>query len=146
MSKKKPHARGSLPAEIDAEQLNKILKLRPTINDCAAIFNCSVKAIERFIRREYDRTFTEQRDRQVSFTKNKLIQKALTLALEGDTKMLIFALKNLCDWSEKHEVTGEINVNSITDLLMSADQDALDITPKTIEGEVEERSSDEKNT
>lgn len=142
MPKKIPHKRGSPEAEIDPRQLVLLLRLKPTIRDCAAFFECSDKAIERFIRREYDMTFTEYRERQVFHTKHKLVQKAISKAMEGDNQMLIFALKNLADWTDKKEVSGTIEVNSITDLLLTADQDVLDVTPKELEGEIEKPDSD----
>ena len=130
---------------IDAEQLIKILRLKPTLSDVASFFDCSNKAIERHIRKYHDMTFIQYRNRQMSHTKNALVQEALKQAKSGNTAMLIFSLKNLCDWTDKREVTGEVTVNSITDLLMSADQDVLDVTPKTIEGEVERSSDDESS-
>ena len=123
--------------DIDPEQLDLLLRLKPSLTDCAGFFNCSSKAVERFIRRNYDRTFAEHRELHLSHTRNKLVREAISRGMAGSDSMLIFALKNLCGWSDKHEISGTIGVNSIADLLLSADQDALDVTPKAIEGAVE---------
>ena len=37
-------------------------------------------------------------------TRLKVIRKAIEMIDKGNTAMTIFALKNLCGWSDKHEV------------------------------------------
>ena len=71
---------------------------------CADILETTDTTIKNHIRRRYDLTFTEYADRKLSRTKVKLVQKAVEQAMSGNTTMLIFCLKNICKWADKHEL------------------------------------------
>ena len=86
--------------EINIENLKKLLKFRPTLEDTAAWFEVSADTIERRIKEITGKTFREYRDVCLSDTKQLLVQKALSMAIEGDRKMLVLALKNYCGWEE----------------------------------------------
>ena len=100
------------PKPIDLDKLRKFLQLKPTKKAVADFFECSEKHIERTIRENFNKTFFEFRDQQISNTKHSLIQKALSEALgkRSNTTMLIFCLKNMAGWSDKVEnsVSAEI--------------------------------------
>ena len=129
--------------EIDLDKLNKLLKLKPTLHDTAAFFDCDESTVVRRIKEVYGRTFKQQREIQASHTRHALVQKAVSEALDGNNTMLIFALKNLCDWKDKHELPGDLNVNCITDLLLTADKEILDVTPVPIKlNESKEKDDD----
>jgi hypothetical protein len=61
----------------------------------------SIPVLQRAIREATGLTFVEYRDQRAENTKLKLIQKAIQMALGGNCTMLIFCLKNLCDWRDK---------------------------------------------
>lgn len=90
--------------EIDMEQLEALCRMKPTLYDCARFFKCSEDTIERRIKERFNITFAEFRDQSMVHTKYDLIRKAITKA-ETDTKMHVFALKNLADWREKTDLT-----------------------------------------
>lgn len=96
-----------MAVDIDPDKLDALMRLKPSLDDTAAFFKCSDKTIERYIKAHYDLTFVEFRLQRMVHTRHSLIRKALEKALGGDNTMLIFCLKNLCGWSDKHEVTGD---------------------------------------
>lgn len=73
--------------------------------------------IQRCIQRDKNQTFSEYRDYQVEGLRFKLIQKAISKALDGDNVMLIFCLKNLCGWSDKNNQ--EIHVSKTIEQIIS---------------------------
>lgn len=89
---------------IDEEQLRAFLRIKPTLEDTAAWFRCSARTIERYIRKNFDKTYVEFRHENMVHTRHDLIRKAISKAMNGDNVMLIFCLKNLCDWVDKAEV------------------------------------------
>lgn len=86
---------------IDAAQLKALMRLKPTLEDTAAFFECTTRTIERFIRKSYDLTFTEYREQKMVHTRFELVRTALNEAKKGNNIMLIFCLKNLCGWRDK---------------------------------------------
>lgn len=107
---KKPQKEMGRPKLFDdpkkEEQLKAICRLKPTLLDCAAFLSCSGDTIERFIRKKYDKTFAEFRHENMVHTRFGLIRDALERAKRSDT-MLIFCLKNLCNWTDKAELLQE---------------------------------------
>jgi len=91
---------GRPPINLDKEQLCKLMKFRPTLSDTAGWFDVSEDTIERRVKEEFGKTFREFRDHYLAETKILLVQKALSMAIEGDRKMLVLALKNYCGWEE----------------------------------------------
>lgn len=89
--------------EIDWGKLDAILQFKPTLKVCSDIMEISGDTIEDRIREVHNCSFGEYRDRKMGKVKLKLQQKAIEMALSGNTTMMIFALKNLCDWSDKIE-------------------------------------------
>lgn len=71
-----------------------------------------VKALtlQRVIQQDKKMTFSEYRETQLEGLRFKLIQKAISKALDGDNTMLIFCLKNICGWSDKQESKVDANV------------------------------------
>lgn len=106
--------------EIDMEQLAGLLRMKPTAEDCAAFFKCSVDTIERRIKEfttsaEHPEglTFAEFRDQNMVHTRFSLIRSAIKKSEQSDT-MHIFCLKNLCDWGDKRPGEVDVVVNNIT--------------------------------
>lgn len=95
--------------EIDWGKLDAILQFKPTLKVCSDIMEVSQDTIEDRIRETHNCTFAEYRDRKMGKVKLKLQQKAIEMALSGNTTMMIFALKNLCDWSDKNDVQVDLS-------------------------------------
>lgn len=87
--------------EIDLIQLKDLMRLYPSLEETAGWFSCSVDTISRYIRTKEGMTFAEFRGRYMATTKLGLKRVAIARAMEGDSKMLTFCLKNLCGWTEK---------------------------------------------
>lgn len=101
---------GRPKAEIDLEQLQALCRLKPSLADCAAFFKVSERTIERFIREQCDLDFVEFREQNLVHTRHALIRKALQMALKtGNPAMLIFCLKNMCNWTDKQEISANGN-------------------------------------
>ena len=96
--------------EIDMEQLGVFMRMKPTLEDCAAFFKCSPDIIERRIRDHADLTFAEFRAQNMVHTRFNLIRSAIQKAQQSDT-MHIFCLKNLCDWKDKSEIENQLSGN-----------------------------------
>lgn len=103
------------PKKFDDEkdrQLKAILRLKPTLEDCAAFLEVSGDTIERHIKRKYKCTYAEFREQNMVHTRFNLIRTALRQAESGNTAMLIFCLKNLCKWVDRHETTSDIKIEA----------------------------------
>jgi hypothetical protein len=86
---------------IDEGQIRALMRLKPTLEDTAAFFKCSARTIERFIEKKFKLSFVEFREQNMVHTRLNLIRKAISKAESGDNTMLIFSLKNLCNWRDK---------------------------------------------
>jgi hypothetical protein len=87
--------------ELNENQLREIMRFHPTIEDTAAFFEVSISKIEKYIREKWDVTFSVFRDQNMVHTRFNLIRTAIAKAEKGDNVMLIFCLKNLCNWRDK---------------------------------------------
>lgn len=111
---------GRPPVTVDGQKLKALLRLNPTLEDVAAFFECSVDTISRHIRKEHDLTFAEFRDQNMVHTRLNIVRKAVQKAEGGDNVMLIFCLKNLCGWRDRHEVDSKVSVESLQSQLVRA--------------------------
>lgn len=100
---------------IDEHQLKTLMRLKPTLKDTAAFFECSEDTIEKRIKEIAKVSFTEFRDQNMVHTRFSLVRKAITKAESGDNTMLIFCLKNLCDWRDKQPGEVDVVVNNISE-------------------------------
>lgn len=87
--------------DFDLPKLKALMRLKPTLEDTAAFFECSARTVERVIRDEWDLSFVEFRDQNMVHTRLGLVRKAISKAESGDNIMLIFCLKNICGWRDK---------------------------------------------
>lgn len=92
---------GGHPVKIDDVKLKALCRLKPSIADAAAFFECAEKTIERYIREKYSQTFAEFRELHMVHTRLSIVRKAIDKAEKGDNVMLIFCLKNLCGWKDR---------------------------------------------
>src|SRR4051794_39309171 len=94
---------GRPTAVIDKEKLAALMRLKPTLLDTAAFFDCSEDTIERFIKKLSGLTFAEFREQKMVHTRMSLVRTAIRKAENGDNVMIIFCLKNLCGWRDKQK-------------------------------------------
>jgi len=87
--------------QIDEAQLKALMRLKPTLDDCAAFFECHPETIINFIKRTYCIEFSKFREQNMVHTRFMLVRTAIAKAQKGDNTMLIFCLKNLCDWRDR---------------------------------------------
>jgi len=87
--------------EKKVHQLKELMRLKPTLDDCAAFFECSKRTVERFVQDTYGITYGEFRQQRMVHTRFNLVRKAIDKALKGDNTMLIFCLKNMCGWKNE---------------------------------------------
>lgn len=80
---------------IDPEELKSLMGLYPSLEEVAGWFKCSPDTIEREIRKCYEMSFAEFRNRFMSRTKLSLKRVAIEKALSGNEKMLIHCLRSL---------------------------------------------------
>lgn len=122
---------GRVKLEIDWKVFNSYLELKASKRTCSALLGISETTIEERLREEHNMTFTEYAERMLSPTRNKLVQKALDLALSGNVTMLIFCLKNMCGWADKTEEsinhTGNVTLEKILGVASKAVQKPKDI-------------------
>jgi AraC-like DNA-binding protein len=120
-----------LEQPIDLDQLESLMRLKPTLADTAAFFKCSERTIERYIKDNFNVTFVEFRNQNMVHTRLTLVREALKQAQNGNTALLIFCLKNLCGWSDKIEHGFDKDKKTIL-LKYNLEQDQtepLDVTP-----------------
>lgn len=84
------------------EVFEAILHFKATKDQCAMILGCSHDTIERRLKDRFGKnmTFTAYRKEVVDggLIVLKLQQKAIQLAMKGNTMLLIYALNNLAGW------------------------------------------------
>jgi hypothetical protein len=91
--------------EISPLQLKAFMRIKPTLEDTAAFFNCSTDTIDRFVKANFDGiSFAAFRDQNMVSTRHDLIREAIRRAMKGSDTMLIFSLKNLCGWKDRQDI------------------------------------------
>jgi AraC-like DNA-binding protein len=98
----------------DAKQIKALMRLKPSLEDTAAFFECSSRTIERVIRKNYDDTFVGFRDKNMVHTRLGLVRKMVEKAMAGDNTMLIWLSKNMLGWTDKQENTVTVSNIKIT--------------------------------
>lgn len=91
--------------EEKCEQLKRLCRMKPTLQDCAAFFDCHTTTIEKHVKEKYGISFTEFRDQNMVYTRYMIIRNILALCEERNLGALIYASKNLCGWADKVIVT-----------------------------------------
>ena len=94
--------------ELNKENLVELMRFRPQLKDLSTLFGVSEDTLSRRIKEWEACSFTEFKERHSFSIKQSLINKAIEQALSGNTTMLIFCLKNYCNWMDKpSEVVSE---------------------------------------
>lgn len=101
----------------DDVKLKALMRLKPSLEDTAAFFECSTRTIERYITKKFKLTFTDFREQHMVHTRLNIVRKAIQKAEAGDNVMLIFCLKNLCGWKDKHDgEAAKVTINNISEV------------------------------
>lgn len=108
-------------AEIDWKQLDTLLQFKVPAHFVADQLGIAKETLYRHIKEVKGMTFGEYHELRLLRTGTKLQQKAIEMALHGDRTMLIFCLKNIAGWADKHEVNmGELEKKDVEDLKVEA--------------------------
>lgn len=94
------------------DKLDGLLAYKSSLVVCADILGTTDTTIKNHIKKRFNKTFTEYADQKLSRTKVKLVQKAIEMANSGNATMLIFCLKNINKWQDKHEDINAITVDT----------------------------------
>lgn len=97
----------------------------------------SQSTLERWMKAEAGVTsLTDLQQKRLATIRTRLQRKAITMALNGDRALLIFSLKNLCDWSDKHAIEDKrLEIGTNHDLLKSVPRKAMLVLAKNNEDE-----------
>ena len=101
VKRKNMTAVGRPRVDIDRDQLTAFMRLKPSLEDCAAFFKCHKDTITNFIEREFGLGFSAFREQNSVVTRFNMIRTAIKKAEGGDNIMLIFCLKNMCGWRDR---------------------------------------------
>jgi hypothetical protein len=113
--KKKPGGQPTVDHKIEIKKLKDLMKFKPTLAMTAGHFDVSKKTIERFIDREFEGlTFKEFREHNMANVKVALINKAITMALHGNTDMLKYCINNMCGWA--YNPTPDLDNDPVEDM------------------------------
>lgn len=150
-AEKTKRGRPSIP--IDRDKLEVLAKYLATEEDIAQFFNTQRSVISRYIKKEYGCDFKTFRASQHMNFKYQMINKVvkyvnanLINAIENkgrlNNQMLIFLMKNLCDWRDRVENT---NIGD----LMGSQQPIINfgiegLITKTIDVDTEVNNNEEK--
>lgn len=86
------------------KELRMLMQRKCPLEWVAAFFECDADTLAKYIRKQYNSTFTEFRDKMMLPVRLSLMEKAVDMAKSGDRTMLIFTLKNYCGWSDNVKV------------------------------------------
>lgn len=98
-------ARPPKMTEEKIRQLKAICRMKPTLADCAAFLEVNTSTIEKWVKRTHGVSFSEFREQNMVHTRFMIIREILEQCQKGNMTALIYASKNLCGWSDKHEQT-----------------------------------------
>jgi hypothetical protein len=107
-------------AVIDQEQFEAFCRLNPTLKDAAAFFKVDQDTIITRCKEWGYEGFSDAREQNMVHTRLTLIRNALKMAEKGNPALMIFCLKNLCGWVDKHEQ--QITERQITVVLEPQDE------------------------
>lgn len=105
--------------ELDYSALDALLQFKVSCDFCADYLGVSRDTIIRRIKEDHGMTFSEYHALKKERTATKLQQKAIESALAGNATLMIFCLKNLAGWSDKHEVE---SVNKNIEIKVDSDE------------------------
>lgn len=89
--------------KINKDELEKLMRLYPSEKEAADWFGVTIKTLQRFIRKHFQSSFVQLRDKSFVKTKVGLKRAQIEKALKGDNTMLIWCGKQYMGQAEKVE-------------------------------------------
>lgn len=108
MPKQRQRIMGRPAKDINPQQLKALMRLKPSLADTAAFFECTERTIENVVKTHFSLTFFDFREQNAVHSRLSMIRKAISKAEAGDNCMLIFCLKNLCGWKDRYDTTSSV--------------------------------------
>jgi hypothetical protein len=99
--------------EVNFDKLDALLQFKVSKDFCADYLGVSPEVIDFRIKEKSGLTFSEYHNLKMQRTGLKLQQKAIEMAIAGNSALMIFSLKNLSKWSDKTEDEIESDKNRI---------------------------------
>lgn len=90
--------------EIDFNELDKLIGIQATAEECASWFDVSVDTIDRRLRENFGMSFAEYSKQKKGKGKISLRRRQMQAALDGNTTMLIWLGKQYLGQSEGGEI------------------------------------------
>lgn len=103
------------------QEIVDILHLQPSLAEVALQLDISEDTVERRIKKAFGKTFKELRELHRFPIKQKLIHRAVDMAMKGNTTMMIFCLKNYCGWTDRAQGFEESHNSAIRIVVDAAD-------------------------
>jgi hypothetical protein len=97
-------------AKIDKVELEKLMRMGVSEREVMDWFDVSLKTLVRYIKKEFDLTFVQMRDKSFIRTKIAIKRAQIEKALKGDNTMLIWVGKQYLGQRDKHENETELTV------------------------------------
>lgn len=110
--KKKPNGKNDTGAprkEIDWKIFDGLCSIQCTLEEIAAMFDCSVDNIERKVKEQHKMTFAEYYKLKSGNGKVSLRRRQFKAAMDGNTSMLIWLGKQHLGQKDKSEVDSKVN-------------------------------------
>jgi hypothetical protein len=94
--------------KIDRAELEKLMKLHPSEQEAADWFDVTTKTLQRFIKKHYQSSFVQLREKSFARTRIAIKRAQIEKALKGDNTMLIWTGKQYLGQSDKQstEISG----------------------------------------
>lgn len=105
--------------EVNEKILNICCRAGMEVKDACSVLGVSFDVLNRYLKHFHGVSYSNYRTAQLSKVRGRLINKALSMAYEGNERMLIFCIRNLCNWDQDRNIeeksfTLNYNVNKIT--------------------------------
>lgn len=113
-------------AKIDQEELVKLMGLHPSEQESADWFDVTIKTLQRFIRKQFDCSFVQLREKSFVRTRMSIKRAQIQLALKGNPTMLIWCGKQYLGQAEKVEQVVELEERIECNLNWADEQIAKD--------------------
>jgi hypothetical protein len=82
------------------KQLEAIMRLKPSLEDCAAFLDLDVSTITRWIRKTHKMSYAQFRDKRMVHSRFMIYRNLLALCEKQNLTALIYMSKNLCGMSD----------------------------------------------
>jgi hypothetical protein len=106
-------SQGRPQKEPDWSKLDGLLAMDASKGLCQDILDVSDMTLDRHIKKKYNLTFSEYKEKKLERTAIKLKQVMIRKAEAGDQRALEFVLKNISNWSDNPEQKLDMSQNTL---------------------------------